>query len=344
MSEKPIIYNSSVEGDKPSVFIGGRKSKLAVVQSTVVAETLAKAHDEYNFPVYAISTLGDQVLSKPLYSFGGKALWTKELETLLLEHVEGHDQLDMVVHSLKDMPTTLPEGCYLGAISKREDPRDALIMSSNLPYTTLDELPDGSVVGTSSIRRQAQLRKRYPKLVFESIRGNVQTRLNKLNDPSTPFCCTVLAAAGLERLGMGSKITSYLDYPDVYYAVGQGALGIEIRSGDERIMKLLEAVNDNSTSMRCTAERALMRKLEGGCSVPIGVVSEFNDDTKELTVKGIVVSVDGQESVTDEVCNVKAENLEQADAVGCELADKLISKGAKKILDEIHLANENKDD
>jgi hydroxymethylbilane synthase len=332
----PIIYNNDdFDESKPKVFVGGRKSKLAVIQSQLVSESLRTAHPNKRFPVLAISTLGDQVSNKPLYSFGGKALWTKELETLLLEGNNGY-KVDMIVHSLKDMPTTLPEGCVLGAITKREDPRDALIMPIDSPHKTLADLPAGSVVGTSSIRRSAQLKRRYPSLQFEDIRGSVNTRLAKLDDPNSKYACTILAVAGLVRLGLGHRITSQLEAPDMYHAVGQGALGIEIRQNDERTLKMLSAINDTPSSLCCRAERSLMKTLEGGCSVPIGVQSTYDEKTASLTLNGIVVSVDGTQCVEDSF-QAKAHTDQEAEAVGRQLAHTLIQKGAKDILDEIHL-------
>ncbi|EGW32728.1 uncharacterized protein SPAPADRAFT_60083, partial [Spathaspora passalidarum NRRL Y-27907] len=213
--------------------IGGRKSKLAVVQSEAVKAAIEAKFPSISCSILALSTLGDKVQSLPLYAFGGKSLWTKELEVLLLQSIDEYPQLDIIVHSLKDMPTNLPEEFELGCIFHREDPRDAIVMKAGSPYKSLAELPDGSIVGTSSIRRSSQLVKNYPKLKFESVRGNLQTRLGKLDDPENEYCCLILASAGLVRVGLGDRITANLD--DMYYAVGQGALGVEIRNGDEKI-------------------------------------------------------------------------------------------------------------
>lgn len=336
----PDKYDWDDEQSDGHVYVGGRKSKLAVIQSRWVADKLRDVHPGLTFPVMALSTLGDNVQSKPLYAFGGKALWTKELEILLLNKVEGYSQLDMVVHSLKDMPTQLPEGCVLGAITERKDSRDALCMRQGSPYKIMGDLPAGSVVGTSSIRRSAQLKRRYPHLKFESIRGTVQTRLDKCDSDDHAYEAIILAAAGLERLGLSERITSYLEPPDMYYAVGQGALGIEIRSGDARIQHLVSRINHHPTNMRCRAERSLMRTLEGGCSVPIGVHSTFQPDTNVLTLEGIVVSVDGTEAVEGLVSAEVYSNFD-AEQVGKDLAEDLVAKGAKKILDEIHLDHIN---
>ncbi|KAF5096733.1 hypothetical protein D0Z00_002685 [Geotrichum galactomycetum] len=333
-----IIYKDFVNPahtKDQAITVGGRKSILAVVQSKNIAGMLSNINPDNSFPVVALSTLGDKVLSKPLYSFGGKSLWTKELETLLLHNIEDLPKLDLIVHSLKDMPTSLPDGCVLGAITKREDPRDALIMPTGSSAVTLSDLAPGSVVGTSSIRRSAQLKRNYPHLRFESIRGNVQTRLAKLDAPDSLFSCIILAVAGLNRLGLGERITSCLDAPDMYYAVGQGALGIEIRTGDERIIKLLEDINDNETYLQCLAERSLMRTLEGGCSVPIGVRTRFTSE-HIMEFVAIVVSVDGSEAVKETI-SATVTSAAEAEDLGKKLAHKLIENGAKDILDAIHL-------
>lgn len=316
--------------------VGGRKSKLAVVQSRYVADKLRDVHPGLTFPVIALATLGDNVQNRPLYSFGGKALWTKELELLLLNRIPNFDQLDIIVHSLKDMPTSLPDGCDLGAIPERHDPYDALCMKSNSPYKTLEDLPPGTVIGTSSIRRQASLRRKYPHLFFESIRGNVQTRLSKCDDPEQPYQAVILAVAGLQRLGLEDRISCKLDGPGMYYAVGQGALGIEIRYGDERIGALVSRIDHRPTHIRCRAERSLMASLEGGCSVPIGVRTKYTAETAMLTLEAMVVSVDGSECVEGVVESI-VYTYEDADEVGRDLAMDLKAKGAKRILDEIHL-------
>lgn len=328
-------YDEVADEKKPKIYVGGRKSQLAVVQSRWVANKLRDVHPGLNFPVRAVASYGDKNQDAALYTFGGKALWTRELEHLLLNKVECLE-VDLIVHSLKDMPTQLPEGCVLGAITEREDPRDALLMKSGSPYTHIRELPKGSVVGTSSIRRSAQLKRRYPDLIFESVRGTVGTRIEKLDDPEKPYACIILAAAGLRRLGLEGRITSYLESPDMYYAVGQGALGVEIRAGDDRVKKLVDRINHRPTSMCCLAERELMRYLEGGCSVPIGVESKFDAATSTLTITGLVVSVDGTEAAEGTV-STQVFTDSDAERAGRELAEDLIAKGAKKILDEIHL-------
>ncbi len=255
-----------------------------------------------------------------------------------MEPVDNYEQLDMVVHSLKDVPTVLPDEFELGAIIEREDPRDALIMKKGSPYKGLADLPNEAYVGTSSIRRAAQLKKQHPNLQYESIRGNIQTRLAKLDNPDLLFDAIILAAAGLKRAGLEDRITTYLDSPEMYYAVGQGALGIEIRKGDKRIKELLKKISHIPTTLRCLAERSLLLTLEGGCSVPIGVETVYNEETKVLKLSGTVVSVDGKKSVFG-VLEKEVNTENDAEELGSELAKKLIDDGAKEILDEINMDN-----
>ncbi|ODV73660.1 hydroxymethylbilane synthase [Cyberlindnera jadinii NRRL Y-1542] len=326
------------------IFIGGRKSQLAVAQSNIVKGLVKENFPSITCPILALTTLGDQVQNKPLYSFGGKSLWTKELEILLLEGIGDFHKLDLIVHSLKDMPTNLPDEFELGCVVKREDPSDAVCMSKGSQYTKLDELPKGSVVGTSSVRRSAQLKRHYPHLVFESVRGNLQTRLRKLDDPETPFKCIILATAGLVRMGLEHRITQRLDSNIMYHAVGQGALGIEIRKGDALMKSILETIEDKNATVCCLAERAVMRTLEGGCSVPIGVSSFFNEETKLLRLKAVVISVDGTQYVENEITRPIEDYRADSEAVGVELANMLKAQGAKAILDEIDFQKINEKD
>ncbi|KAI3406112.2 HEM3 [Candida oxycetoniae] len=314
--------------------IGGRKSKLAVVQSELVKQAIEEVFPDLSCSILALSTLGDKVQTQPLYTFGGKSLWTKELEILLIEGIDEFPKLDLIVHSLKDMPTHLPEEFELGCIFQREDPRDAIVMKSNSPYKYLKDLPPGSIVGTSSIRRSSQLIRKYPHLKFESVRGNIQTRLRKLDDPENEYCCLILASAGLVRLGLGDRITSCLD--EVYYAVGQGALGIEIKKNDHKIKEILKYIEDPVATKCCLAERSLMRYLEGGCSVPLGVHSDYNEFTQELTLKGIIVSPDGTKSI-EGMTTRKITTNEDCELIGIELGDILKVKGAQEILDKIDM-------
>lgn len=328
------------------VFIGGRKSKLAVAQSEIIKGLIKQQFPNITIPILALTTLGDQVQNKPLYSFGGKALWTKELEILLLQDLGDYHKLDLIVHSLKDMPTNLPEEFELGCIVEREDPSDAVLMAKNSPYKCLEDLPNGSVVGTSSVRRSAQLKRNFPHLRFESIRGNLQTRISKLDDESTDFQCIILATAGLTRVGLEHRITQRLDSSIMYHAVGQGALGIEIRKDDAIMKSILGKIEDKVATICCYAERALMRTLEGGCSVPIGVSTHFNEETRLLKLKGLVISVDGTKWVEDEVSiEISTDNYKtDSDMAGCQLAHRLIEIGAKDILNEINFDKINEKD
>lgn len=213
------------------------------------------------------------------------------------------------------------------------DPRDALVMKANSKYKTLADLPPGSIVGTSSVRRSAQIHRNYPHLIFKSVRGNIHTRLNKLDDPNSVFECIILAAAGLIRCNLGDRITKYLDCDEMYHAVGQGAIGVEIKKNNETMRLLCSVIGCRETTWKCIAERSLLRTLEGGCSVPVGVWTTLNNDILQL--KAIVLSVDGSESVED-VLEKKITCDKNAFDLGIELADKLIAKGAKKILDKIN--------
>ena len=317
-----------------TIHIGTRKSALAVVQAEMVLRDLKKAHPEVQYEIHAMSTMGDKNQVTALHEFGAKSLWTHELEAQLLD-----GQLDLIVHCLKDMPTQLPPKCVIGCIMAREDPRDVVIMKKSLPYKTLAELPAGSIVGTSSVRRSAQIKRKYPHLKFKDVRGNVNTRLSKLDAEDGEYTCLILAAAGIIRMDWGNRITLYLDSKTpgggLLHAVGQGALAIEIREGDERVLNVLSDLADRESTLAGTAERSLMRTLEGGCSVPIGVETTWIEKGK-LLMKAIVVSLDGTESVEaerlDEVLNAK-----DADEFGWKLAQDLVEKGASKILEAINL-------
>ncbi|KAI9883356.1 MAG: hypothetical protein M1823_004868 [Watsoniomyces obsoletus] len=328
------------------VHIGSRQSALALIQTAIVRQALEEAWPNIEYQIHAMSTAGDKNQSTALHDFGAKSLWTYELEALLLE-----GKLDLIVHSLKDIPTQLPPTLTIGAILAREDPRDALVVKPSLPYKDLSSLPPGAVVGTSSVRRSAQIARLYPHLQFANVRGNVGTRLAKLDAEDSQYSCLILAAAGLKRLNLGHRITQYLDSRSggLLHAVGQGALGIEIREGDSRIRALLARLCHRPTTLACLAERSLMRTLEGGCSVPIGVESEYKEDEGDegddgdddkgmgtLTMRAIVVSLDGKENAQAEVSE-KVGSEEQADEFGRRIAKKLVDHGAAKILEAITL-------
>jgi hydroxymethylbilane synthase len=269
-----------------------------------------------------MATQGDKILDVALAKIGDKGLFTKELEAQMLV-----DRADIAVHSLKDLPTQLPEGLILGCVTEREDPADALVVHEKHRDKTLETLPEGSVVGTSSLRRLAQLRHHFPHLAFKDVRGNVITRLEKLDGGE--FDCLILAAAGLGRLGLADRIHQLIDPSISLHAVGQGALGIECRDGDERVLEQIKVLEHQPTARRCVAERAFLRALEGGCQVPIGVNSRFDDQALVLT--GMVASLDGQRLIRDEVRGDGAD----PEAIGIALADALRRQGAAAILEEI---------
>ncbi|OOF97455.1 hypothetical protein ASPCADRAFT_206288 [Aspergillus carbonarius ITEM 5010] len=314
--------------------IGTRKSKLALLQTDLVQAALKQTWPDYEFKIHSRETAGDQNTTIALRDFTTKNLWTQELEDLL---IAGH--VDFIVHSLKDVPTLLPASCTLGPMMDREDTRDVLVMKKGLPNKSLAELPAGSIVGTSSIRRTAQLARRYPHLKVMDVRGNIGTRLSKLDAEDSPYTCLILAAAGLLRLDLGDRITSYLDSKNggMLYAVGQGALGIEIRKDDHVVHDMLKNIGNNKTTFACLAERSLLRTLEGGCSAPLGVESEWIQDAEglsKLRMRSIVVSVDGKESAEVEVDGA-VDTPEAAEKFGVTVAKALVEKGADKILEEI---------
>jgi hydroxymethylbilane synthase len=263
--------------------VGTRRSLLARVQTDQIVQALKKHWPTHKFEIHAMATHGDNDATTALYKFNEKSLWTAELEVLLQ-----NKELDFIVHSLKDMPTQLPNDCVLGAVTARNDPRDALVVHPSLVSSirTLADLPEGSVVGTSSLRRIAQLKRHFPKLAFKDVRGNIGTRLAKLDNPDGEYSAIVIAVAGLERLGMQDRITSYLskDNGGMLHAVGQGALGVESRKDDERTQKLLDPIVCERSMRAALVERGLLRTLEGGCSVPIGV------ETKWMSKKTSLIS------------------------------------------------------
>ena len=303
--------------------IASRRSQLAMVQTEWVRDELLKAHSGMEISIEAMATQGDKILDVALAKIGDKGLFTKELEAQMLVN-----RADIAVHSLKDLPTNLPDGLMLGCVTEREDPADALVMHAKNKDKTLATLPEGSVVGTSSLRRLAQLRHHYPHLTFKDVRGNVITRLEKLD--SGQFDCLILAAAGLGRLGLADRIHELIDPSISLHAVGQGALGIECREGDAEVLACIKVLEHRPTSLRCLAERAFLRTLEGGCQVPIGVNSRFDDDGK-LVLTGMVASLDGLQLLRDEVSG----SVEDPEAIGNQLAELLRSQGAGEILAKI---------
>ncbi|MFB2934184.1 hydroxymethylbilane synthase [Aerosakkonemataceae cyanobacterium BLCC-F154] len=302
--------------------IASRKSQLALVQTYWVQEQLQKHFPDRSFEVHAMSTQGDKILDVALAKIGDKGLFTKELELGMI-----NKETDFAVHSLKDLPTRLPEGLILGCVTERENPADALVVHEKFKDKQLETLPEGAVVGTSSLRRLAQLRHRFPYLTFKDIRGNLNTRLAKLD--AGEFDAIILAVAGLQRLGMSDRIHQVIPSEISLHAVGQGALGIECRADDTEVLSLIKVLEHTPTAQRCYAERAFLRELEGGCQVPIGVNTVIEGE--QLTLTGVVASLDGQRLVKDTITG----NANDAEQMGTQLAQKLRQQGAAEILAEI---------
>ena len=312
----------AVSSPTRTIRIGSRKSQLALVQTHWVQEQLQLLYPDRAFDVLTMSTQGDNILDVALAKIGDKGLFTKELELSMLRQ-----ETDLAVHSLKDLPTNLPDGLMLGAITEREDPADALVVHSKFQDYQIDTLPAGTIVGTSSLRRLAQLKYHFPHLVFKDVRGNLNTRLQKLD--AGEYDVLILAAAGLQRLNFSDRIHQVIPTELSLHAVGQGALGIECRAGDDDILALLKGLEHPPTAQRCLAERSFLRTLEGGCQVPIGVQTTINNE--QLTLVGMVASLDGQTLIKDSVSGAATE----AEALGHKLAEMLRQQGAQDILDEI---------
>ncbi|MTJ49880.1 hydroxymethylbilane synthase [Dolichospermum sp. UHCC 0259] len=313
---------TSVSSPPRTIRIGSRKSQLALVQTYWVQAELQKSFPEITFEVHTMSTQGDNILDVALAKIGDKGLFTKELELGMI-----NEDIDFAVHSLKDLPTNLPAGLTLAAITERENPSDAVVLHEKHKGLQIETLPAGAVIGTSSLRRLAQLRHKFPHFTFKDVRGNLITRMAKLD--AGEYDALILAVAGLERLEMSDRIHQILTPEISLHAVGQGALGIECRANDEEVIALLKAIEHPQTRDRCLAERSFLRVLEGGCQVPIGVNTEINGD--QLTLKGLVASVDGQQIIKDTVTGAAAD----AEKLGAELASILREKGATEILEKI---------
>lgn len=300
------------------ITIGTRQSQLALTQTNWVVEQLRKAEKGYEFEIKKIVTKGDKILDVTLSKVGGKGLFVKEIEQALLD-----GEIDIAVHSMKDMPAEMPEGLMIGATTIREDVRDALITRD--PQHTLATLPQNARIGTSSLRRSAQLLHLRPDLEIVSIRGNVGTRINKIAELDLDGI--VLACAGLNRLGQGDSITEALDPGDCLPAVGQGALGIQCRSDDQEVLQLLSYINHLPTEMTVMAERSFLRQLEGGCQVPIGAYGTW--DGSAVTLTGMVANVDG--SVVLKQTRTGTDPV----ALGVKVADLLKDEGAEEILKQV---------
>ncbi|SSY84504.1 Porphobilinogen deaminase [Aggregatibacter actinomycetemcomitans] len=315
-----IIKKYFISMTQKSLKIATRQSPLALWQANYVKDLLQQLYPDLNVELVPMVTKGDVILDSPLAKIGGKGLFVKELENALL-----NKEADIAVHSMKDVPMQFPEGLGLAVICKREDPRDAFVSNS---YRTLAELPQGAVVGTSSLRRQCQLKTLRPDLEIRSLRGNVGTRLSKLDNGD--YDAIILASAGLIRLGLAERIASFIDVEQSLPAAGQGAVGIECRTDDVAVQQLLAPLADAETTSCVLAERAMNHHLQGGCQVPIGGYAVLRDS--ELYLRALVGSVDGSTIIRAEGKSA----VENADVLGVQIAEQLLAQGADKILQDIY--------
>ena len=302
--------------------IATRKSALALWQAEFVKAQLLAHHPELEVELVPMSTRGDKLLDTPLSKVGGKGLFVKELEVAMLE-----GRADIAVHSMKDVPMEFPEGLGLAVICEREDPLDAFVSND---YQHIEQLPAGAVIGTSSLRRQSQIQANFPSLRIKELRGNVNTRLSKLDKGE--YDAIILASAGLIRLEMTNRISSRLPSDLSLPAGGQGAVGIECRNGDQTILDLLAPLNHVGTAHCVLAERAVNRHLQGGCQVPIACFAELNTEGTALYMRGLVGSIDGSTILRADIEGV----VEQAEQLGVQLAEQLLAQGAKEILAEVY--------
>lgn len=304
-----------------SLTIATRESPLALWQAQYVRDALMNAHPGLEVTLLGMTSRGDQLLDVPLAKVGGKGLFVKELETALLD-----GSADIAVHSMKDVPMEFPEGLTLGVICEREDPTDAFVSNT---FESLAALPAGSVVGTSSLRRECQLRARRPDLQVKFLRGNVNTRLRKLDEGQ--YDAIILASAGLIRLGFGERIAASISVDDSLPAGGQGAVGIELRTGDTEVLELLQTVHHEQTARRVIAERAMNLRLNGGCQVPIACFAEYQQDG-QLRLRGLVGRPDGSEILRAEAYA----STQDAEQLGESVAEQLLAQGAAAILAEVY--------
>jgi hydroxymethylbilane synthase len=300
--------------------IGTRGSQLALYQANWVKEKLIKAHPDLNVTLIKIKTTGDKIQDVPLAKMGGKGLFVKEIEEALIQ-----EKIDLAVHSIKDVPTEFPKGLHLSVITQREDPRDVFISRDG---RVLKDLPQKAKIGTSSLRRQAQLLHFRSDLELVPLRGNLDTRLKKLKMMNLDGI--VLALAGVKRLGLKERITEIIPTEISLPAIGQGALGIETRMGDKEVEEQIQFLNDQDSWIAVSAERAFLKKLEGGCQVPIAAFARTVGTS--LQMDGLVGTVDGKRLVRHHMEGP----IEEAESLGIELAEILLNKGAKEILDEVY--------
>ena len=306
---------------KKKLKVGSRDSVLAMWQTQFVIDRLQEVTDTYEFEIVSLKTKGDKILDVALSKIGDKGLFTRELERGLLE-----GEIAFAVHSMKDMPTALPEGLQISSMLKRHNPADVLISEQ---YDSFAALPQGAKVGTSSLRRRAQLLHQRPDLEIHDLRGNLQTRMRKMREEQ--FDGIILAAAGVERLGWQDQITEELSYDVCLPAVSQGVIGVETRSDDAEIIALVQLVNDLETQWCVEAERALLQALEGGCQIPIAAYGQL--DGNQLTLDGLVGSLDGKTIIRDTVTGSAEERVQ----LGQRLAQRLAAQGGQAILDEIRM-------
>jgi len=307
------------EFDVPHIRIATRRSPLALWQAEYIAAKLKRLEPDLTTELVKIVTRGDKILDVPLAQVGGKGLFTKEIDLALLD-----GRADIAVHSMKDVPTELPEGTSIRAHPKREDPRDAV---ATVTGGGLDTLPEGARIGTSSLRRVAQIRARFPTFEFTSIRGNIQTRLSRLGEEVD---AVILAAAGIRRMGLEEKMHAFIEPDELLPAVAQGTLGIQTRNADDAINALVDRLNDAETVDRTRAERAFLARLEGGCQVPIAAYATLDGD--QLLLKGLVGEVDGSRIIRRELRGPRV----QAERIGRELAETVLAEGADEILARLY--------
>jgi hydroxymethylbilane synthase len=304
--------------------IATRKSPLAMWQAEHVKAALEAAHPGIKVELLGMTTKGDRILDTPLAKIGGKGLFIKELEVGMLEGTA-----DIAVHSMKDVPVEFPEGLELAVIMEREDPRDAFVSNN---FDSIDALPEGATVGTASLRRQCQIQARRPDLKITPLRGNVNTRLSKLDNGD--YDAIILAAAGLIRLGFSDRIRAFIEPDESLPAIGQGAIGIECRSDDERIKAFIAPLHHSETSTRLAAERAMNERLNGGCQVPIAGHATL--DGEALTIHGLVGEPDGSKIIRASRSGPTSEAI----SLGTAVADELLEKGADAILKKLYAAEE----
>ncbi|MBN2605878.1 MAG: hydroxymethylbilane synthase [Thiotrichales bacterium] len=308
---------------KKTLTIATRKSPLAMWQAEFVKAELEKAHPHLEVILLPMSTKGDKILDVPLAKIGGKGLFTKELEDRMMD-----GDADIAVHSMKDVPMELPEGFALGAILERHAPTDAFVSNN---YASFDELPEGAILGTSSLRRKAQLMAKRPDLTVKDLRGNVGTRLGKLD--AGEFDAIVLATSGLQRLELDERIRHEFSPEVCLPAVTQGTLGIEYFEKDAEVLELIQVLNHSDTEIRTRAERAMNHRLEGGCQVPIGVFAELDGD--KIHLKGLVAELDGSKILTAEATG----DIAAPETLGIQVAEELLAQGADKILQAVYQDN-----